>query len=101
MQQRLSIARALLHEPTIMLLDEPESSLDQQAISLLWRALKKDTQRTIILTSHSLERGLEACDHLVILNRGKIVYQKPAKELDLTRLRQAYIDSTGAGSEVC
>ncbi len=101
MQQRLSIARALLHEPTVMLLDEPETSLDQQAISLLWGALKQEARRTIVLTSHSLERGLEVCDHLAILNRGKLVYQKPGKELDLAGLRQAYVESTGAGSEIC
>ena len=103
MQQRLSLARALLHSPAVMLLDEPETGLDQQAISMLWGALKKEeaAKRTIILTSHSLERGLTVCDQLVILNQGKIVYQKPGKELDLAGLRQAYMDSTGARSEVC
>ncbi len=91
MQQRLSIARALLHKPAIMLLDEPESGLDQQAVTLLWEALKKDEQqRTIILTSHSLERGLAVCDHLVILNRGKVVYRQPGEGLDLAGLEQAY-----------
>lgn len=91
MQQRLSIARALLHKPAIMLLDEPESGLDQQATVMLWEALKKDDdRRTIILTSHSLERGLAVCDHLVILDRGKIVYRQPGEALDLAGLRQAY-----------
>ncbi len=91
MQQRLSIARALLHKPAIMLLDEPESGLDQQAIAMLWEALKKDDhRRSIILTSHSLERGLAVCDHLVILDRGSIVYRQPGEALDLAGLRQAY-----------
>lgn len=102
MQQRLSIARALLHKPTIVLLDEPETGLDQQAISMLWRALKEDdtAKRTVILTSHSLERGLEVCDDIVILNKGKIVYRQPGNTLSPAGLRQAYQDSTGVGDEI-
>ncbi|GAG30174.1 unnamed protein product, partial [marine sediment metagenome] len=67
MQQRLSIARSLLHKPTIMLLDEPEMGLDQQAISVLWEILQAEEEgkRTIIHTTHSLERGLELCDRLL------------------------------------
>ena len=103
MQQRLSLARALLHNPAIMLLDEPETGLDQQAISMLWAALKKEEAagRTIILTSHSLERGLAVCDQVVILNQGKIVYQKPSKGLGLAGLRQAYMYSMGVTGEIC
>jgi heme exporter protein A len=101
MQQRLSIARALLHRPVIMLLDEPETGLDQQAIAMLWESLRADggDGRTILFTSHSLERGLEACDHLLILHRGRIVHQQPNKGLDLESLRRIYRQSTGVGSE--
>ncbi len=100
MQQRLSIARALLHKPTIVLLDEPETGLDQQAISMLWRALQEEgvAERTVILTSHSLERGLSVCDRVVILDRGKIVYQQQSQALDLAGLKQAYQDSTMVGA---
>lgn len=96
MQQRISIARALLHKPTIMLLDEPETGLDQQAISLLWKALRAEGEgeRTIILTSHSLERGLEVCDQVAILARGKIVFKRPKQGLDLAGLKEAYQHST-------
>jgi heme exporter protein A len=101
MQQRLSIARCLLHKPAIVLLDEPETGLDQQAIPLFWEALKEDgTKRTILFTSHSLERGLSTCDRLVILNQGQIAYQSGEK-IDLAALRQAYRGSTGAGDEIC
>jgi len=98
MQQRLSIARALLHKPAIMLLDEPETGLDQQAVSMLWRSLKEEglEQRTVIFTSHGLERGLDVCDHVVILDQGKIVFEQPSKALDLAGLRRAYQDSTEA-----
>ncbi|MCJ7769170.1 MAG: ABC transporter ATP-binding protein, partial [Dehalococcoidales bacterium] len=101
MQQRLSIARCLLHKPPIILLDEPETGLDQQAISMLWGALKEDgtIKRTIIFTSHNLERGLNACDTLIILNKGKITHQQPSEDLDLAGLKKAYQDCTGAGNE--
>ncbi len=101
MQQRLSIARCLIHKPSIILLDEPETGLDQQAISMLWGALKEDgvKKRTIVFTSHSLERGLNACDKLIILNKGKIAHLQPSKGLDLAGLEKAYGICTGAGSE--
>jgi heme ABC exporter ATP-binding subunit CcmA len=101
MQQRLSIARCLIHKPSIILLDEPETGLDQQAISMLWGALKEDgvKKRTIVFTSHSLERGLNACDKLIILNKGKIAHLQPSKGLDLAGLEKAYGICTGAGNE--
>jgi len=92
MQQRLSIARSLLHKPAIMLLDEPETGLDQQAISMLWEALQTEGEgnRTIILTTHNLERGVELGNRLLILDKGKIVYQGSTQALDLADLQQAY-----------
>ncbi|MFC1976984.1 ABC transporter ATP-binding protein [Chloroflexota bacterium] len=96
MQQRLSIARVLLHKPAIMLLDEPETGLDQQAISMLWKALETEGQekRTIILTTHNLERGLELGERLLILDKGKIVYEGSRQVLDLAGLKEAYEHST-------
>ncbi len=92
MQQRLSIARSILHKPSIMLLDEPEVGLDQQAISMLWEILRKEDEGkySIILTTHNLERGLELGDRLLILHRGKIVYQGLRQTLDLAALKEAY-----------
>jgi heme exporter protein A len=97
MQQRLSIARSLLHQPTIMLLDEPETGLDQQAISVLRELLQAagGEKRTIILTTHNLERGLELSDRLLILARGKIVCESSTKDLDLAGLKETYLQSTG------
>jgi heme exporter protein A len=98
MQQRFSIARALLHKPTLILLDEPETGLDQQAISLLWDLLKnsQEGKRTVILTTHNLERGLDLADRMLILSRGKIVFQKNKQEVDLAGLKQAYQNNTRA-----
>lgn len=97
MQQRFSIARALLHKPPIMLLDEPETGLDQQAVAILRDALQTEEgeKRTIILTTHNLERGLELGDRLLILARGRIVYEGITQNLDLAGLREAYKQSTG------
>ncbi len=96
MQQRLSIARSLLHKPAIMLLDEPETGLDQQAISMLWKALETEGEgkRTVILTTHNLERGLELGERLLILDKGKIVYEGSGQVLDLAGLKEAYENST-------
>ena len=92
MQQRLSIARCLLHKPSIILLDEPDTGLDQQASTMLRAALqtKREEKRTIILTTHSLERGLELCSNLLLLVQGKIVYQESRQGLNLTDLKKTY-----------
>jgi heme exporter protein A len=96
MQQRLSIARALLHKPDIMLLDEPETGLDQASLPMLWQALHNEGQRkrTIIMATHNLERGLDLADHLVILARGKVVYEQTGQSLDLANLRKVYEETT-------
>ncbi len=96
MQQRLSISRSLLHKPAIMLLDEPETGLDQQATSLLWAVLQtgEEGKRTIIVTTHNLERGLELGERLLILDQGKIVYEGSGQDLDLAGLKEAYQHST-------
>jgi|TARA_B100000315_G_scaffold153252_1_gene141938 heme ABC exporter ATP-binding subunit CcmA len=96
MQQRLSIARALLHKPTIILLDEPETGLDPEAIPLLWDALHNETgrKRTVVLTTHNLERGLELGERLFILDKGKIVYEEAREVLNIASLKKAYRNST-------
>ncbi len=98
MQQRLSLARALLHRPAIMLLDEPETGLDQQALSALWQVVKgeEEEKRTLIMTTHNLERGLELGDRFIILREGRIVCEESSSGLDLAALRQAYEESTKA-----
>jgi ABC-type multidrug transport system ATPase subunit len=79
-----------------MLLDEPETGLDQQATSMLWEALQTGGKgkRSIIFTTHNLELGLELGDRLLILDKGKIVYEKLGQALDLAGLREAYQHST-------
>jgi len=92
MQQRLSISRALLHNPEIMLLDEPETGLDLQAVSTAWQALRTtgESKRTIVLATHNLERGLEICDRFIILANGEIVFENSAQASKIVELKETF-----------
>jgi len=97
MQQRLCLARCLLHRPPILLLDEPDTGLDRRAVAMVWQALRMEegVKRTIILTTHDLERGLELGERIVILNEGRLAYEGSRQALDPSRLREAYQSGTG------
>ncbi len=92
MQQRLAIARAIIHQPSVMLLDEPYTGLDQQATEMLRQLLQTISaeSRTVIMTTHNLERAVELCDRLAILARGRVVYEVENASLSLADLQQAY-----------
>jgi heme exporter protein A len=92
MQQRLAIARAMLHEPPILLLDEPDTGLDQHAAAMLSELLHQvgATRRTVLMTTHNLERGLELGDRVAILAGGRIAYQANKSDLDTKRFREVY-----------
>jgi heme ABC exporter ATP-binding subunit CcmA len=87
--QRLALARGILHEPRVLLLDEPDTGLDEAAFALLRElvAERKAQGRTTVLTTHHLERGLALGDDVAVLARGRIGYTQPASELDVDRLR--------------
>jgi heme exporter protein A len=97
MQQRLSIARAILHDPQVMLMDEPYTGLDQQATAMLRRVLGTlaASGRTVVMTTHDLELGLEVADRVAILSGGKIGFQSPAKDLDVQQFRRIYAEQAG------
>lgn len=92
MQQRLSIARALIHDPPLLFLDEPYTGLDLHASQLLRDILLRlhDRERSIILTTHNLTRGLEMCDRVAIQVAGKIVYQAAKAEIEVETFPQLY-----------
>jgi heme exporter protein A len=96
MVQRLAIARAILHDPAIMLLDEPYTGLDLQAADMLREVLQElaASDRTVILTTHNLEHGLEMCDRAAILNRGRIAWQGARAGLDLVGMKEIYREVT-------
>ena len=82
MRQRLAIARAFLHEPNVVLLDEPWTALDDRATALL-TSLVVDNQkhgRTVVICSHQLREALEVATDVVVLDRGRVVFQGPNNE---------------------
>lgn len=96
MVQRLAIARAILHDPEIMLLDEPYTGLDLQAADMLRGVLEElaAANRTVILTTHNLEQGLEMCSRAAVLNRGKVAWQGRRSEVDLDTMKAVYRQAT-------
>ena len=96
MVQRLTIARAILHDPDLMLLDEPYTGLDLQAADMLRAVLQElaAAGRTVILTTHNLEQGLEMCDRAAILHRGKVAWSGQRAGLDLVGMKEIYRDAT-------
>lgn len=94
MAQRMAIARAILHEPRIILLDEPYSGLDTHAAWLLTELLRqlRDGQRTLLMTTHNLEQGLELSHRVCIQVAGKMVLDSPARDFTPASLGQLYRD---------
>ncbi|WP_018351408.1 ABC transporter ATP-binding protein [Longispora albida] len=83
MKRRLTIARALINEPEIVLLDEPTTGLDPQARHLVWERLFRLKQRgvTLVLTTHYMDEAEQLCDRLVVMDGGKIVAEGSPREL--------------------
>jgi lipooligosaccharide transport system ATP-binding protein len=83
MRRRLTIARSLLNEPDILLLDEPTTGLDPQARHVLWDRLFRLKQQgvTLILTTHYMDEAEQLCDRLVVMDHGKIVAHGSPREL--------------------
>lgn len=83
LKRRIDVARALLHEPRLLLLDEPTTGLDPQAREALWALilkLKNRSRMTILLTTHYMQEVLD-CDHVIILNEGAIIAEDSAEAL--------------------
>ncbi len=75
MKRRITIARSLINEPELLLLDEPTTGLDPQARHVLWDRLYRLKQRgvTLVLTTHYMDEAEQLCDRLVVMDQGKIV----------------------------
>src|ERR687887_790852 len=83
MKRRLTIARSLINEPDLLLLDEPTTGLDPQARHLLWDKLHRLKQRgaTLVLTTHYMDEAEQLCDRLVVMDKAKIVAEGSPREL--------------------
>ena len=79
MRQRLAVARAFLHHPEILLLDEPFTSLDDKAVAVLQALLSEALQEgaTIIMSTHQIREAMELATHVALLERGRIVHAGP------------------------
>jgi heme exporter protein A len=100
MQQRLAIARAVLHDPPVLLFDEPYTGLDQDAAQTLDGVLREVAARgrTVIMTTHDLMRGVQMADRVAILSKGVIAYDEPASALDPVKFGETYAEVTGMAS---
>ncbi len=104
MQQRLAIARAIIHDPEVLLLDEPHTGLDQDACDMLDGVLRQVAarQRTVVMTSHDLVRVGDLASRFDVLNRGRIQTSAPRDSLPqdglLTFYRQA-LEASGTANQ--
>ncbi|MEZ4708949.1 MAG: heme ABC exporter ATP-binding protein CcmA [Caldilineaceae bacterium] len=92
MTQRLAIARAILHDPPVLLLDEPDTGLDQTSSQMLHNLIRQlgASNRAILFSTHNLEQALQWSDWICILAGGEIVHRQPAVELTVDELRELY-----------
>ena len=83
MKRRLLIARALISDPQVLVLDEPTTGLDPQARHLVWEKLRELKRRgvTLLLTTHYMEEASQLCDRLVIMHEGRILVEGSPREL--------------------
>lgn len=83
MKRRLTIARGLINEPRVLLLDEPTTGLDPQARHVLWDRLfrLKEQGVTLVLTTHFMDEAEQLCDRLIVIDHGKIVAEGSPQEL--------------------
>lgn len=100
MIQRLSIARAILHNPSILFLDEPYTGLDLHASVLLrdqLRALHTE-KRTVVMTTHDFSRGLEMADRVAVQVKGRFILWEQADSMDTQQFERMYLDAVGQAS---
>jgi heme exporter protein A len=97
LHQRVGIARVLLHNPSLILLDEPYTGLDAHAVEMLNVVLDEAIKagKTVMLTTHDLDQGLRAATRAVIIDRGKLVFSAEARD---PAVREAYAEHVRFGA---
>ncbi len=101
MKRRLTLARALVHDPDILFLDEPTTGLDPQARHLIWQGLRRliNAGKTIVLTTHFMDEAERLTDRLAILDHGRIVAEGAPRALIETHIEPAVVEVFGEGLE--
>ncbi len=98
MTQRLSIARALVHDPDVVFLDEPYSGLDPHAVEIFDELIASvRAERTFVMVSHDLQKGFSMCTHALVLARGRVVAFDRKENLDFDGFRKLYRATVGMG----
>lgn len=98
MTQRVSIARALINNPSVVLLDEPYAGLDPHAVEIFDDLLATvRAGRTFVMVSHDLEKGFSMASHVLVLARGKVVTFADKEELNRTEFDALYRETVGTG----
>jgi heme exporter protein A len=92
MKQRLALARALLHDPELVLLDEPYTGLDPAAASVLRQVLEElgDSRRTVVMVTHNLTEGLALATRVAIQVGGRLAWQSAARDIDRAGFEHVY-----------
>jgi lipooligosaccharide transport system ATP-binding protein len=101
MRRRLTLARALVNDPDLLVLDEPTTGLDPQARHVMWDRLKQLLARgkTILLTSHFMEEAERLCTRLVVMDRGRFIAEGSPRELIATHIEPQVVEVHGDGLE--
>jgi lipooligosaccharide transport system ATP-binding protein len=101
MKRRLTLARALVNDPDLLVLDEPTTGLDPQARHLIWDRLKKllADGKTILITTHFMDEAERLCDRLAIVDHGKLVALGPPRKLIAERIEPQVVEVYGDGAD--
>ncbi|HKU54673.1 MAG TPA: ATP-binding cassette domain-containing protein, partial [Rhizomicrobium sp.] len=103
LKRRVVLARALVHDPWLIILDEPTAGVDVELRRVLWRYLAEINKdgKTILLTSHYLEEVERLCRHIAIVSKGRIAREGTKDEIagGPGGLEQAYLAATGAEAD--
>lgn len=94
MKQRLSVARSIVHDPSVLLLDEPYTGLDQKGAKIFGDTLGwlKSHGRTILMTTHNIDEALTLSDRVGIITGGKVVYEGSASDLTNDSFKNIYLE---------
>jgi lipooligosaccharide transport system ATP-binding protein len=100
MKRRLSLARALISDPALLMLDEPTTGLDPQARHLMWERLQQLLQqgKSILLTTHFMDEAERLCDRLLVLDHGRVIAEGKPRELIAAHLEPDVVEVFGAGA---
>ena len=100
MKRRLSLARALINEPRLLLLDEPTTGLDPQARHLMWERLQLLLQdgKSILLTTHFMDEAERLCSRLLVIDQGRKIAEGQPRELIARHLEPEVVEVYGLGA---